>query len=45
MFPIADKYADRFIDNLKKRNPGESIKIKEYVFVISNNVKSFNYGP
>lgn len=41
IFPITEKYADRFIDNLKKRNPGESIKIKEYVFV-NNNVKGFN---
>ncbi|XP_060799046.1 cytochrome P450 3A30-like [Neoarius graeffei] len=28
IFPIAEKYADRFIDNLK-RNPRETIKVKE----------------
>ncbi|KAF4074029.1 hypothetical protein AMELA_G00250020 [Ameiurus melas] len=29
IFPIVEKYADRLIDHLKKRKPGEAIKIKE----------------
>ncbi|KAL7829732.1 hypothetical protein AOLI_G00306170 [Acnodon oligacanthus] len=29
IFPIADKYGDRFIENLKKRNPEDGIKIKD----------------
>ncbi|TSK31292.1 Protein sidekick-1 [Bagarius yarrelli] len=31
MFPIAEKYSNRFIDNLKKRNLQEAIKIKEVI--------------
>ncbi|XP_066529809.1 cytochrome P450 3A27-like isoform X2 [Hoplias malabaricus] len=29
IYPIADTYADRFIENLKKRNPEDSVKIKD----------------
>ncbi|MCJ8746438.1 hypothetical protein PDJAM_G00141790 [Pangasius djambal] len=38
IFPIAEKYADRFIDNLKKRNPSEGIKIKEVIAPYSMDV-------
>ncbi|MCI4392299.1 hypothetical protein PGIGA_G00144480 [Pangasianodon gigas] len=31
IFPIAEKYADRFIDHLKKRNQREAVKIKEVI--------------
>ncbi|KAB5531151.1 hypothetical protein PHYPO_G00137600 [Pangasianodon hypophthalmus] len=31
IFPIAEKYADHFIDHLKKRNPREAVKIKEVI--------------
>ncbi|XP_034154420.2 cytochrome P450 3A56-like [Pangasianodon hypophthalmus] len=29
IFPIAEKYANHFTDNLKKRNPREAVKIKD----------------
>ncbi|XP_053349369.1 cytochrome P450 3A30-like [Clarias gariepinus] len=29
MFPIVEKYANRFIDHLKKKDPKEAVKVKE----------------
>uniref|UniRef100_A0A4W4DLZ2 unspecific monooxygenase n=1 Tax=Electrophorus electricus TaxID=8005 RepID=A0A4W4DLZ2_ELEEL len=38
IFPLAEKYADRFIDSLKKRNPEEAIKIKDVLAPYSMDV-------
>uniref|UniRef100_A0AAR2IIU9 unspecific monooxygenase n=1 Tax=Pygocentrus nattereri TaxID=42514 RepID=A0AAR2IIU9_PYGNA len=38
IFPIADTYGDRFIENLKKRNPEDGIKIKDVLAPYSMDV-------
>ncbi|XP_076865316.1 cytochrome P450 3A30-like [Brachyhypopomus gauderio] len=38
IFSLTEKYADRFIDNLKKRNPEEAIKIKDFLAPYSMDV-------
>ncbi|KAF7691086.1 cytochrome P450 3A40-like [Silurus meridionalis] len=38
IFPLAEKYADRFIDHLKKKNPKEAVKVKEVIATYSMDV-------